>query len=395
MIGDRLDSRPRGRSIVIVGPDGAGKSALGRGRDRAPRWRRAGRARPPAGAGPAASHTALTGRLVGPHAQEPYGRYATIAKVAWLFADMQAMWRVIGAPDVAPRATRRRRARVVGSRRRPAALPAGEPGSCPPARRGVARAGPRGRADRPGPYPRRANARAADRGDRPTVACVARASADGSRRPAPRCRSADPRSWSMRCWNTPRVRGPSDGVIAAVRHDRKRADRWVHLPLGGEPMWHVPRSPRATAAAGLRHPSSRSRAGRRSAWWIARRSRSMGGFRLLPGHPAPEAIGSDLPRSLRRTQRSRSRRGVARARATVARPRPRRPRAWPWPRPRPTTRVGRRLAREAVGRGRASGRSAAEAAVEPSAPRAWARDYPACSSSSTPVRSPRTRGTCR
>lgn len=284
-----MDGRPRGRSIVIVGPDGAGKSALAeavtaqlggdgqvmRAHLRAPVLPRRTRGDDPTRQ---------------PHAQEPYGHYVSIAKVAWLFADMQAMWRVI-----VPLALRRGRHVVVergwwdlavDPRHYRLANP--DPvirlaGALPEPDLEVVLTGPaRVLVERTPELPIEEIDRQsrAWRELRPTGPGVLHLDAD---RPIPELVDA--------VLEHPSVRGPSDGVLAAVRHDRKRVDRWVHLPLGGEPMWHVPRSPRATAAAGLRihRPlTHRSAIG----WWIARAFASMGGFRLLPGHPAPEAIGT-------------------------------------------------------------------------------------------------------
>ena len=287
MIGDRPDGLPRGRSIVIVGPDGAGKSALA-----AAVTERLGGPEQVMHAHLRSSilprRTRHDGPVTEPHAREPYGRYASVAKVAWLFADMQAMWRVH-----VPLTLRRGRHVVVergwwdlavDPRRYRLASP--DPalrlaGRFPEPDLEVVLTGPaRILAERKPELPVAEIDRQsrAWRDLRPSGPGVLHLDAD---RPITDLVEA--------VMEHPAVRGPSDGVIAAVRHDRKRADRWVELPPGRDPMWLVPRSPRAAAMAGLRIYQPVTRRGA-VAWWLARAFAAVGGFRLLPGHPAHEAI---------------------------------------------------------------------------------------------------------
>jgi len=284
---DPARAAARGRSIVIVGPDGAGKSAL------------AGALIDRLGGPEHVVHVHLrspilprrtrhTGPVTEPHARPPYGTITAAAKTAWLFADMQAMWRIVvpwtlraGRDVVVERGwwdlavdPRRYRLRGPDAARRLATL-------FPSPSLEVILTGPaRILAERKPELPLEEIDRQsrAWRSLRPAGPGVLHLDAD---RPIEELVEA--------VLGHPVVRGPVDGVVSAVRLDRRLEDRWVRLPPVGTTSWHIPRTPRAAAVGGLRvyHPMT-LRGG--LAWGLARAVALVGGFWLLPGHDADDAV---------------------------------------------------------------------------------------------------------
>jgi len=278
----------RGRTIVILGPDGAGKSTLA-----AELLERLG--------GPERVHhvhlrspilprrtSVDAGPVTEPHGQEPYGPVLSLAKIGWLYVDMQAMWR-----GVVPRIQRDGRDVIVERgwwdlvidprryrlRDSTAARRLGHTFPRPDLE--VVLTGP---------------ARIlAGRKAELSVAEIERqthAWAD-LRPPSDRTLHLDAdrplRELVERVLAHPALQDPADGVLAAVRADRLRGDRWVRLPPWREDGLRIPRSSRAVARAGLRiyQPvTTKARLG----WWAARTVAAVGGFALLPGHPAMAAI---------------------------------------------------------------------------------------------------------
>jgi Phosphotransferase enzyme family len=106
---------------------------------------------------------------------------------------------------------------------------------------------------------------------------------------------------------------PLDSVLRQVREDvvdileRRAAGRlgegWAGLPPRPSPRWSLPRGPRSAAKSGLliyQPVTTRGRAG----WEVARLVAAMGGFRLLPRGEAPprevrEKLAGHLPRGSR------------------------------------------------------------------------------------------------
>jgi hypothetical protein len=103
---------------------------------------------------------------------------------------------------------------------------------------------------------------------------------------------------------------PLDAVVADAREAvlfalerraiRKLGAGWVTLPLGAQPRWWLPRGPRRTAhrSFGVHQPTAtRGRAG----WGLAQVAASAGALRLLPRGPAPprgvrELVARYVPR---------------------------------------------------------------------------------------------------
>jgi thymidylate kinase len=274
-----------GRTVVIAGPDGAGKSALADalveqlgGGGHVLRFHHRASILP--------RKTAMAGPVTEPHAKPVYGRVAGSAKVLWLAVDMQLMWRIL-----VPRATRSGKDVVV------------ERGwwdlVVDPRRYRLAGTGLTARLGRLLPAPDLelilggpAEVLAARKPELSIAELERQLAAWRTLRPSgPRVLHLDATQpvatltqqvVDRLAAGTP---GAASAEAAAVGID---AHGWAHLPPGSAtPRFQLPRGPRSVAKAGLRvyHPVTRRGA---FAWRAARLAAAVGGFRLLPVRPAPE-----------------------------------------------------------------------------------------------------------
>lgn len=281
-----------GRTVVISGPDGAGKSALADaiverlgGDWHVLRFHHRASILP--------RKTPVAGPVTEPHAKPVYGRLAGAAKVLWLAVDMQLMWRIL-----VPRATRRGQDVVV------------ERGwwdlVVDPRRYRLAGTGLAARLGRllPGPDLE--------------VILGGPAELLAARKPE---LSIPELERQLAAWRTLRPSGPHvvhlDATQPIATLTQQLIDRletaspsaaparvtavsvddhgWAHLPPRSmTPRFQIPRGPRSVASAALRvyHPVTRRGA---FGWRAARLAAAVGGFRLLPGRPAPEIASVIAP----------------------------------------------------------------------------------------------------
>lgn len=284
----------KGRSIVISGPDGAGKSAVADavvaalgGPARVRRFHHRAPILP--------RRTQSLVPVTEPHAKSPYGRLLSAAKVAWLAVDMQLMWRVL-----VPLTTRRGIHVVV------------ERGwwdlAVDPRRYRLASASLATVVGRSLPAP---DLEVILGGD-PAV-MVARkhelpveelerqlAMWRSLRPPGPRTMFLDASDTieDLTTAITSRLVGVESRSSATRRVSGHGVHGLAHVPPWGRPRWELPRGPRALSVAGLRvyQPVTRRAS---LGWAIARVGATIGALRLMPGpaaSPLAAVVAGALPR---------------------------------------------------------------------------------------------------
>lgn len=270
----------RGRSIVICGPDGAGKSAVADavvtalgGPERVRRFHHRAPILP--------RRTQSLVPVTEPHAKPPYGRLLSAAKVVWLAIDMQLMWRVL-----VPLTTRRGIHVVV------------ERGwwdlVVDPKRYRLASAGLASAVGRTMPAPDLEVILAGD----PAVMLARKQELPGAelerqlatwraiRPEGPRTMFLDAAAPIARLTTEITSRLEPDAGVPDEPSPRTHAGGpgWAHLPpWASDPRWEIPRGPRGVSAAALRvyQPVTRRAS---TAWGLARIAATAGAFRLLPRH---------------------------------------------------------------------------------------------------------------